>query len=168
MVRMNLQVSLKVFRLTMVDFGKTPNTETKSRHIAWYLSTILDWNGLNFIFLYFQTFRAIADSYINPHIQEIEWWNQREFTAKTNASDNQRWPEDMDGPNRVDYSEAKKAEIAKYIKLKAWTVVSWTPDKLSWAFKCKWYPDGSILKFEARFCFRGWPSSLQYRRLWFA
>ena len=25
----------------------------------------------------------------------------------------------------------------------------------TWAFRCKWYPDGSVRKLKARFCARG-------------
>jgi len=43
--------------------------------------------------------------------------------------------------------------------MEAWDVVNREPDmnviKLTWAFKCKRYPDGLIKKFKAKFCARG-------------
>ena len=50
------------------------------------------------------------------------------MAAKINASDNPRWHEAMNGPDRAGYWEAMKAELSTLTKLKAWTVVSLTPD----------------------------------------
>ncbi len=40
-----------------------------------------------------------------------------------------------------------------------WDYVKRTPDMnvipSTWAFKIKWYPDGRVKKFKARFCARG-------------
>jgi len=65
----------------------------------------------------------------------------------------------MSGPDKAGYWEAMKAEILTLIKLKAWKVVLLSLEMnvldLTWAFKCKRYPDGNIWKFQARFCCRG-------------
>jgi len=54
----------------------------------------------------------------------------------------------MSGPDKAGYWEAMKAEISTLTKLKAWKVVLLTPEvnvlDLTWAFKCKRYPDGNI------------------------
>jgi len=120
----------------------------------------LDWNDLtSSLSTDFLAFKAATDFYINPHTHETEWWNPLALAANINASDNPRWHEAMNGPDRAGYWEAMKAEISTLTKLKAWTVVSLTPDMnvldSTWAFKCKRYPDGNIRKFKARFCCRG-------------
>ena len=55
--------------------------------------------------------------------------------------------------------KAMKTGISTLIELKAWRVVSLTPDMnvldSTWAFKCTNYPDGNIRKFEAKFFCRG-------------
>jgi len=80
------------------------------------------------------------------------------LAAKINDFDNPRRHEAMNGPDRAGYWEAMKSEISTLIKLKAWTVVSFTPDMnvldSTRAFKCKRYPDGNIRKLKARFCTR--------------
>ncbi len=52
-------------------------------------------------------------------------------------------------------------EIATLEALNAWEVVEYDPSSmpnviwLTWAFKCKRYPDGLVKKFKACFCARG-------------
>ena len=52
-------------------------------------------------------------------------------------------------------------EIAMLKALNAWEVLENNAQTMSnviqstWAFKCKWFPDGLIKKFKARFCARG-------------
>jgi len=119
----------------------------------------LDWNALTSSLLTDSwAIRGIPDSYINPHTQETECWNPLALAAKINDFDNPRRHEAMNGPDRSGYWEAMKSEISTLIKLKAWTVVSFTPDMnvldSTRAFKCKRYPDGNIRKLKARFCTR--------------
>ena len=52
-------------------------------------------------------------------------------------------------------------KIATLKALNAWEVVEYDPSSmlnvicLTWAFKCKQYPDGMVTKFKACFCARG-------------
>ena len=53
-----------------------------------------------------------------------------------------------------------KLEITNLENIDAWTIVKQNDSNgkphhvipSTWAFKCKWYPDGLIKKFNARFC----------------
>ena len=84
-----------------------------------------DWNDLTLsLSTDFRAFRAVTDFYINPHTHETEWWNHLALSAKINASDNPRWPEAMNGPDRAGCWEAMKAEVSTLTKLKAWMVFS--------------------------------------------
>jgi len=75
------------------------------------------------------------------------------------ASDNPRWHEAINGPDRAGYWEAMKVESTTLTKLKAWKIIPITSEMnildSTWAFECKRYPDGNIRKFKARFCCRG-------------
>jgi hypothetical protein len=65
----------------------------------------------------------------------------------------------VNGPNAQDYIEAMKLEVNTLIQQRTWAVVSRTPNmnvlKSTWVFKLKRLPDGTPLKFKARFCARG-------------
>ena len=60
-----------------------------------------------------------------------------------------------------EYWKAMELEIATLEALNAWEVVEYDPSSmpnviwLTWAFKCKRYPDGLVKKFKAHFCARG-------------
>ncbi len=51
-----------------------------------------------------------------------------------------------------------EVEIATLEAINAWDVMEYDPDampnviRLTWAFKCKRYPDGLIKKFKTCFC----------------
>ena len=107
----------------------------------------------------FTASKAATDKFVNHLTNEIKWWNPFSLTAKENASDNPRWHEAMNEPDKALYWEAMKVEISTLMKLEALELVSLKSDMnvldSTWAFKCKRYPDGSIRKFKARFCCRG-------------
>jgi hypothetical protein len=82
------------------------------------------------------------------------------FAAKANADDNPTWEEAMNGPNKEGYWQACVKEIETLTTSKdAWEVL--TREKwmnvlpITWAFKCKRYPDGLVQKLKARFCAGG-------------
>ena len=67
----------------------------------------------------------------------------------------------MSGENAEEYQKAMKEEIDSLVKRKTWSIVErskigkkqvWP---LTWAYKCKRRPDGSIRKYKARCCVRG-------------
>lgn len=82
-------------------------------------------------------------------------------------SDTPSFFEAMSGQYKEEYEKAMKEEIISLIKRNTWTCVlrSQVPMtaqgkkhpvlKSTWAFKLKRFPDGSVMKFKARFCVRG-------------
>ena len=107
----------------------------------------------------YMAFKATTEAFVNPHTKETEWWNTLALASKANASDNPRWHEAMNWPDRAGYWEAMKVEITTLTKLKARKVIPITSEMnildSTWAFKCKRYPDGNIRKIKASFCCRG-------------
>ena len=90
----------------------------------------------------------------------VEWMHPMVMAAKANASDNPTWDQAMNGPDRDDYLEACKTELTTLVDGKdSWDVVDrehWMNVlPLTWAFKCKQFPDGSVCKLKAQFCARG-------------
>jgi hypothetical protein len=65
----------------------------------------------------------------------------------------------VNGPNADDYIEAMKLEVNTLVQQRTWEVIPRTSDvnvlKSTWVFKLKRLPDGTPLKFKARFCARG-------------
>jgi len=86
-------------------------------------------------------FKATTEAFVNPHTKETEWWNPLALAAKANASDNPRWHEAMNGPDRAGYWEAMKVEITTLTNLNAWKVITINSEMnildSIWAFKCK-------------------------------
>ena len=88
-------------------------------------------------------------------------------TKKPNDPDNPSYHEALTGENRHDYEKAMRKEIQQLILQNTWKMVhrSKVPKtkdgkrrtvlKGTWAFKLKRLPDGSPLKFKARYCVRG-------------
>jgi hypothetical protein len=67
--------------------------------------------------------------------------------------------EAMHGPHADEYKYEMKIEIAGLIKQRNWKTIESYPSqnliKSTWAFKYRRLPDGTALKFKARFCVRG-------------
>ena len=65
----------------------------------------------------------------------------------------------VNGPNADDYIEAMKLEVNTLVQQRTWEVIPRTSDmnglKSTRVFKLKRLPDGTPLKFKARFCARG-------------
>ena len=94
----------------------------------------------------------------------------RAYTARTKKAfdpDTPNWHEAMHGPEAEHYIDAMKKEISQLMKIKTWKAipradVPKTSDgkprtilKGIWAFKLKRLPDGTALKYKARYCCRG-------------
>jgi hypothetical protein len=81
--------------------------------------------------------------------------------AASNDADNPSWNQAIHGPFQDKWWDAMGDEINTLENdLQAWELVPKT-EKLknilpsTWAFKIKWFPDGLVKKFKARFCVRG-------------
>jgi hypothetical protein len=65
----------------------------------------------------------------------------------------------MRGPHAEEYKQAMKVGMSGLIRQRTWKAVERSSAtniiKSTWAFKCKRLPDGTVLKFKARFCVRG-------------
>jgi len=74
--------------------------------------------------------------------------------------DNPNWKQANRGKFADKYWKAMELEIATLEALNAWEVLEYNSEtmpnvfKLTWAFKCKRFPDGPIKKFKACFCAR--------------
>ena len=79
--------------------------------------------------------------------------------SKGNYTDNPSWIQTMNGPFSQEYWEASCLEVETLEKMNAWSVIDRKPEMnvlpSTLVFKCKWFPDGLIKKFKARFCARG-------------
>jgi hypothetical protein len=65
----------------------------------------------------------------------------------------------INGENAEDYIQAMKLEVETLVQQRTWMTIPRTPTKNvlkgTWVFKLKRLPDGTPLKFKARFCARG-------------
>jgi len=65
----------------------------------------------------------------------------------------------MNGLYSEQYFEATKTEVMTLEIKDSWLVVDRTENMnvlpSTWAFKLKWFPDGSVKKFKGRFCALG-------------
>jgi hypothetical protein len=104
----------------------------------------------------------LVDKHTNIDSNTVEWMHPMiPLAAKANAEDkNPTWEQAMNGSDRGGYLKACRKEMHTLSEDKdAWDVVDredWMKVlPITWAFKCKRYPDGRIRKFKARFCARG-------------
>ena len=84
----------------------------------------LDWSSMTeSLSSDYMAFKATTEAFVNLHTKETEWWNTLALASKANASDNPRWHEAMNWPDRAGYWEAMKVEINTLTKLKAQKVI---------------------------------------------
>ena len=111
-----------------------------------------------------------ADLHTNLTTGEMHCQDPRAYAAKTKKkydADNPSYQDAMSGDNALDYQKAMITEIRQLIVQNTWKAVdrssiSKMPNgtrrpilKGMWAFKLKRLPDGTPLKFKARYCVRG-------------
>ena len=85
------------------------------------------------------------------------------FSARANAEDTPRFHEAMRSPDREGFIEAMKKEMIQLAGLDAFVAVPRQKAidagkqivDVTWAFKRKRFPDGSVKKLKARLCVRG-------------
>ncbi len=85
------------------------------------------------------------------------------FSARANAEDTPRFHEAMKGPDREGFLKAMELEMEQLAGLEAFVAVPRQKAidegkqivDVTWAFKRKRYPDGSVKKLKARLCVRG-------------
>jgi len=76
----------------------------------------------------YMAFKATSEAFVNPRMRKTKWWRPLALAARANASDNPRWHEAMNGPDRAGYWKALKVEITTLTKLKAWKVIPITSE----------------------------------------
>ena len=102
---------------------------------------------------YSGTAKDLIVSYVHPLFLKAH--------SAASKEDNPSWKQATQGKFADEYWKAMELEIATLEALDAWEVVEYDPSsmpnviRLTWAFKCKQYPDGMVKKFKARFCARG-------------
>ena len=87
--------------------------------------------------------------------------NPRMYAAKHHKDDpdSPTFHQAINGENAEDFIQAMKLEVEKLVQQQTWMTIPRTPTmnvlKGTWVFKLKRLPDGTPLKFKARFCARG-------------
>ena len=118
---------------------------------------------------YESTLAYMADVSTDFDTKEYNCNDPRAYAAKhkLNDPDMPSYSDAVTGKFATEYIEAMKKEIQQLIKQKTWTPLyrrevpsaddgSRRPVlRGTWAFKLKRYPDGSPMKFKARYCVRG-------------
>ena len=111
----------------------------------------------------------LCDIHTDLNTGDINCFDARAFAAKhkVNDPDMPSYTAAVTGDHAVEYIAAMKKEIRQLIKQKTWTAmyrrdVPSTDSgerrpilKGTWVFKLKRYPDGTPMKFKARYCVRG-------------
>jgi hypothetical protein len=107
---------------------------------------------------------VILDSWESNDIYITDIQDPRLLAARSSASkyneDNPSWDTAKKGPFQAEFWQAMHVELNTLGKeFKCWDLVPQLPHMhvlpSTWAFKIKWFPDGTVKKFKARFCARG-------------
>ena len=115
------------------------------------------------------TLAYMAELAIDLETGDTNYTDARAYAAKhkLNDPDMPSYADAVSGEHANEYILAMKKEIRQLIKQKTWTPLYRREVPLSesgtkrpilrgtWAFKLKRYPDGSPMKFKARYCVRG-------------
>jgi hypothetical protein len=81
-------------------------------------------------------------------------------SASKHNKDNPSWDTATKGPFQAEFWQAMRVELNTLTnEFKCWDLVPHLPHMnilpSTWAFKIKWFPDGTVKKFKARFYARG-------------
>jgi hypothetical protein len=81
-------------------------------------------------------------------------------SASKHNKDNPLWDTATKGPFQAEFWQAMRVELNTLTnEFKCWDHVPCLPHMnilpSTWAFKIKWFPDGTVKKFKAHFCARG-------------
>jgi hypothetical protein len=115
-------------------------------------------------YLYHIYSNVILDSWESNEVYIAEITDLRLLAARSSASkhnkDNPSWDTATKGPFQAEFWEAMRVEFNTLMnEFKCWDLVPRLPHMSilpsTWAFKIKWFPDGTVKKFKARFCARG-------------
>jgi hypothetical protein len=107
---------------------------------------------------------VILDSCESNEVYIMEIIDPRLLVARSPASkhnkDNPSWDTATKGPFQAEFWQAMHVELNTLAnEFKCWDLVPCLPHMnilpSTWAFKIKWFPDGTVKKFKARFCARG-------------
>jgi hypothetical protein len=81
------------------------------------------------------------------------------LTMKANSMDTPNWHQGMNGLDSDGYWQAMELELDRLLGKDAWVEVDCNNDMnvlpLTWAFKCKQFPDRLVHKLKAQFCIHG-------------
>jgi hypothetical protein len=105
-------------------------------------------------------FLGSVDCNVDYKTKLVKEWHPMVLQIHANSEDNPSWDQAMSGPDQSGYWQAMEKDLSTLEHDKhSWEVVDkqdWMNVLPStWAFKCKWCPDGSVRKLNARFCVRG-------------
>ena len=155
-----------VRRSTRSNLGvKAPQYMQEFNHHKSFLASILDTSHTE----YESNLAYMADISTDLDTREYNGNDPRAYAGKhkLNDPDMPSYSDAVTGKHANEYIDAMKKEIKQLIKQKTWTPlyrrqVPSTSDgarrpilKGTWVFKLKRYPDGSPMKFKARYCVRG-------------
>ena len=104
------------------------------------------------------------DSWESDDIYLTDIQDPRLLAVRSSASkyneDNPSWETATKGPFQAEFWQAMRVELNTLVnEFKCWDLVPRLPTMnvlpSTWAFKIKWFQDGTVKKFKARFCARG-------------
>jgi hypothetical protein len=107
---------------------------------------------------------VILDSWESDDIYLTDIQDPRLLAVRSSKlkynEDNPSWETAMKGPFQAEFWQAMRVELNTLVnEFKCWDLVSRLPTMnvlpSTWAFKIKWFPDGTVKKFKACFCARG-------------
>ncbi len=108
-------------------------------------------------------FNVFLDSWESDDIYITDIPYPRLLAVRSSASkyneDNPSWDTARKGPLQAEFWQAMRVELNALVsECRCWDLVPQLPHMnvlpSTWAFKIKWFPDGSVKKFKAQFCAR--------------
>ena len=122
-----------------------------------YLTSAINWQSYHGKLCYHVELNTCLDTGI------IESCDPRAYLSKASLKrhneDNPTIFQALAGPHSLDYISAMKDEVGTLVSQSTWDEVPRPADKPvlkgTWVFKLKRSPDGTPLRFKARFCARG-------------
>eukprot|EP00957_Ditylum_brightwellii_P198250 15106279-Ditylum_brightwellii.AAC.1 len=98
------------------------------------------------------------------HMAKVSTFNDTHLgplclAAKASASDNPTYNQVMNGPGAYGFKDAMDTELGTLTGMKSWIIVKRKARMnmlgSTWAFKVKWFPNGTINKLKACLCMQG-------------
>jgi Reverse transcriptase (RNA-dependent DNA polymerase) len=101
-------------------------------------------------------FLGLVDCHVDHETDTIKYMHHIGLSMQANSEDNPTWEAAMNGSDQAGYWQTMHQELDTLESKSSWEVVDRKPGMhvlpCTWAFWCKWFPDGTVRKLKARFC----------------